>query len=110
MFLKRFQIFTKEMQELISGQNVTKGQCDFYLLQISFLQYERMAHLHVLIGVLLADLMSMILMSISPSHATIALFVLFLILLIPYIHHYYRLENLIQKWYRLYNEMVALLN
>lgn len=106
MFLKHFAAFTKDMEELIAHGAVTTEQCDYYLTQISFLQNERIAHLHVLIGILLAELLSMLIMYIHTSPATIMLFILFLLLLIPYIFHYYKLENLIQKWYLLYNEMV----
>lgn len=110
MYLKRFLTFTIEMEDLISGQSITQKQCDYYLTQISFLQNERIAHLHVLIGVLISELLSMILLIMSPSIGMFLLFLLFFILLIPYIHYYYRLENLIQKWYLLYNKMLQILN
>lgn len=107
MFLKQFQNYTAEMEQLLAGDRMITGDiCKYYRTQISFLQYERIAHLHVLIGVLLADLLCMTIMIISLSPGTIAIFLLFLILLIPYVIHYFRLENLIQKWYFLYNDLI----
>ena len=43
----------------------------------------------------------------SPSIGLILLTVAFLILMIPYICHYYLLENSVQKMYKQYDEMLA---
>ncbi len=75
------------------------------LIEIGFWQHERLIHLLVTILFSLL-LMSMIIVSFFyVSLPSVLLFLLFLALEIPYIRHYYILENGTQKLYRLYEEI-----
>jgi ABC-type transport system involved in cytochrome bd biosynthesis fused ATPase/permease subunit len=64
------------------------------------LQTERLIHLLVTILFALLTIMTLGFLTVSPSLQLALLFMLFLILLIPYIEHYYFLENSAQKLYR----------
>ena len=82
-----------------------------HLQQIAFFQHERLIHL--LVTILFAILAFAIfilnymeLMAGRPSIGLILLFVLIVVLLVPYIMHYFLLENGVQKMYRQYDEMV----
>ena len=79
------------------------------LVQIKFFQHERLIHL--IVTVLFAFLTiftiacSCFLNNPSYGIAFCLLAVLCLALLIPYIHHYYVLENGVQKLYEIYDEI-----
>lgn len=76
-----------------------------YLIKIQFYQHERLIHLIVTV---LFALMEAIVIVGSVFSEGIGLFVLaivILILLVPYIGHYYFLENTTQKMYLTYDEI-----
>jgi len=76
-----------------------------HLKQIAFMQHER--HMHLIVMALFA-LMLFITIGILACTQNITYAVLMgllLVLLIPYVFHYYFLENSVQKMYRQYNEM-----
>lgn len=70
------------------------------LIRIGFYQHERLIHLIVTIGFAIMFLLSLLLTGINVSF--LALSALLLLLLIPYIGHYYFLENSVQELYRVY--------
>lgn len=76
-----------------------------HLVQISFFQHERLVHLLVTILFAVLAFMTLILMAIQFSFSVLALFLAVIVLLIPYIRHYYLLENGVQKMYKQYDEI-----
>lgn len=81
-----------------------------HVVQISFFQHERLIHLLVTLAFALMELASAITTVLVPQPLTLALMALFLVLLIPYIVHYYHLENGTQKLYGQYDELVRRAN
>ena len=84
---------------------------ELHLQQIAFFQHERLIHLLVtilfaLLAFAVFILNYMELMAGRPNIALILLFILIVVLLVPYIMHYFLLENGVQKMYRQYDEMV----
>ncbi len=78
------------------------------LTQIGFMQHERFVHFLVCI---LVGLAFFIVLGMGLYFRTTALFLLALILLgllVPYLLHYYFLENTTQRLYVLYNQLAAL--
>ncbi len=75
------------------------------LTKISFMQHERLIHL--LVTILFAILMFLCLIGffVSENIGILAAAVLMLVLLVPYIAHYYFLENGVQKLYSLYDKV-----
>lgn len=73
------------------------------MVQIAFFQHERLIHLIVTVTFALLELLSFILLQIVPGIPSILLTILILILLIPYIRHYYLLENKVQQMYTYYD-------
>lgn len=69
------------------------------------MQHERLIHLMVTIAFGLFLLVTMLIAFINPAIPVIILMGLFFVLLLPYIIHYYFLENTIQNWYRLTDEI-----
>ena len=83
-----------------------KGVAAEHLTQIVFFQHERLVHLIVTITFAILTLLSFGIMLLSDFLPVLGLIVLFLILLVPYIGHYYTLENEVQKMYVQYDRLL----
>lgn len=77
-----------------------------HLIQIEFFMHERLIHLIVTVIFALLTFMSMIAFLCLHNIGLLALTFLLIILLAPYIGHYYRLENGVQKMYKQYDELL----
>lgn len=73
------------------------------LIKISFMQHERLIHLLVTILFAVLLFLSLIIFFISDLFAMLLVTLLMLALLIPYIAHYFFLENGVQKLYAIYD-------
>ena len=73
------------------------------LVQIGFFQHERFVHLIVTITFALLTMMSVIGVLLLIQPGLLVLTILLLILLVPYVRHYYILENGVQKLYAYYD-------
>lgn len=72
-------------------------------VNIGFFQHERLVHLIVTMTFAIMTVLSLA-MSMQQLYL-LPLFVLILALTVPYVFHYYFLENGVQKLQRLYNEL-----
>lgn len=77
-----------------------------HLVQVSFFQHERLVHLVVTVTFAILTMIALAIYCIAEYMPMLALIVLLLVLLIPYIGHYYTLENEVQKMYQQYDEML----
>ena len=83
---------------------------DKHLIKIKFFMHER--HMHFLVTMLFA-LMTLITFFYTLSNFSLGLFLLtimFLVLLVPYIFHYYKLENGVQYMYEQYDSLLQMKN
>ncbi|MCH5200809.1 MAG: hypothetical protein J1F60_07590 [Oscillospiraceae bacterium] len=94
--------YIEKMSALIESGNITKEQLNSMLVSIGFFQHERLIHLLVTLAFAVMTILSL-LMTVQEFYF-IPLFVLFLALEVPYVFHYYRLENGVQKLQRMYRE------
>lgn len=78
-----------------------------HLIQIQFFQHERLVHLIVTVLFAWMTTLCLVGMVISFHISLVILLIPLLILLFPYISHYYLLENGVQKMYRQYDSMAA---
>ena len=111
---KRILTYRKFVDDLLLQENADwKRLKEEHLVQIGFFQHERIVHLIVTvifaILTMLAILMSFLLTAIGAEGGISWLLVVFvlMILLVPYIRHYYILENEVQKMYRQYDAILA---
>lgn len=111
---KRILTYRKYMDELLLREDVDWERVRReHLVQVGFFQHERLIHLIVTVVFALFAVLSVgmafLLMALGAEGAGNWLFVVaaFLVLLIPYVRHYYILENEVQKMYRQYDEIVA---
>ena len=86
-------------------QEMVQDKLQEHLVQVGFFQHERLIHLIVTVTFALLEMLAIVLSVISDSLFTLLLPVVILILLIPYIRHYYILENEVQKMYGQYDRM-----
>lgn len=77
-----------------------------HLVQIAFFAHERQVHLIVMALFALATIISILYLNFSGSLIIVALVFALLVLLIPYVMHYYLLENSVQKMYEQYDRMM----
>ncbi len=114
---KRILTYRKYMDKLLLREDADweKIRAE-HLVQIGFFQHERLVHLIVTVVFALFAVLSVgmafLLMAQGTEGAEGAeswLFVVaaFLVLLIPYVRHYYILENEVQKMYGQYDEIVS---
>lgn len=103
---KRLVAYRKKIDDLL-----LQGNCHWeeliaeHLVQISFFQHERLIHLIVTSLFAILEIISIMMILIIPVKATVIFSMLLAILLIPYILHYYSLENEVQKLYVQYDQM-----
>jgi len=75
------------------------------ILQIQFFQHERLIHLLVTLLFALLFVGTTLFFTVFPTFPLLLLDLLFLILLVPYIRHYYILENGTQRLYHLQDKL-----
>ena len=77
-----------------------------HLTQVSFFQHERLIHLIVTVTFAILTMLALAIYCIAEYMPMLGLIALLLVLLIPYIGHYYTLENEVQKMYAQYEEIL----
>jgi ABC-type multidrug transport system fused ATPase/permease subunit len=73
------------------------------LIQISFFQHERLIHLMVTLSFAILSMITLICVLISDNPFLSVLLLLLLLMLFPYVNHYFRLEWGVQKLYTYYD-------
>lgn len=104
-YLKRHEAFVRRLLEEDASGTDWEGLREFHRLQVDRMQAERLVHLHVTLAFGLYLLIALAFVSMRPSWATGALTVLVALLVGPYVVHYFRLENGVQRWYHLANRI-----
>ena len=94
-----------------NGEGITeeekKREIDDMLIQIGFFQHERLIHLIVTVTFALLTIIAILGTLITPQPALFILVLLLLVLLVPYVRHYYILENGVQKLYQYYDKIAS---
>ena len=110
-----------QMSEKASGERATVRSREEFrnrvakekaelLVQIGFFQHERLIHLIVTVLFALMTILVFLLAVTNFAPWTGVLLLLLLVLLIPYIKHYWLLENGTQKLYQYYDKLEELYN
>ena len=104
---KRILNYRRYIDELLTRSDVNwEAVIKEHLIQISFFQHERLIHLIVTITFAILEVIAIGLCVVSFTLGVGLLALALLILLIPYVRHYYILENEVQKMYWQYVKMV----
>lgn len=110
---KRLKGYLAYMDKLLGQEDELRSmdaaQCqriiDSLLIQIHFFQHERLVHLIVTVTFAILTMVSVLGCVLSPQLPLFALVALLLVLLVPYIRHYYILENGVQRLYTCYDRL-----
>lgn len=94
----------KAVEEGMDGADMEQLRKEM-LVQIRFFQHERLIHLIVTITFAILTILSLIGCILVENKWMLVLTMLFIMLLIPYIRHYYLLENGVQKLYTYYDKL-----
>ncbi len=108
---KYFTEFTRYILEQLENDNADLSLLrEELLLKISFMQHERFIHLIVTVLFAVLLFMSLIIFFVSQITGFLIVCLLMLALLIPYISHYFFLENGVQKLYTVYDSLNTKIN
>ena len=93
------------VNNLEKKKEVSKEELEEILVKISFFQHERLIHLIVTFFVGVVACLFLLGFIFSENIFLLPLFLLLMCLFIPYIFHYYFLENNVQKLYKIYDRL-----
>ena len=102
--------YMEYIKTILKKENINKDEYESikkdFIEHIQFMQHERLIHL--LVTMLFASLLmfGFVIIYVYLTGVTVVFTVLILIVEIFYIFHYYKLENGVQKMYRLYDELI----
>lgn len=108
---KQIKEYLAYLAEFMSAEHTAaeyKKQLESLYTRIGFYSHERLVHLLVTLFFGVFFLLSFFLAVINGGIGIYLLAGLFLILLVPYIKHYYFLENSVQKLYLIYYDIEKL--
>ncbi len=101
--LSDYEAFLETLVE--TGRPLSAEQLLSVRTHIGFFQHERLAHEIVLVLFALLTVGAFFFFVACPDFMVLALAALFFMLLIPYIKHYFGLENGVQRLYDLYAKL-----
>lgn len=110
---KRITEYLNRIDKILSDDPADidyKRLLEEHLTQIAFFQHERLIHLLVTLAFAILTVASVLAIVISGYLPIAALALLLLVLLVPYVAHYYLLENGVQKMYAQYDEILRRIN
>lgn len=107
--LLNYMAYLKDIAEKAESGEFSAEELDTLrkqaLVQIGFFQHERFIHLIVTMTFALMTVITLMAICMTGYLPLAALMLLLLILLVPYIRHYYILENGTQTLYRYYDSL-----
>ncbi|MBQ8318645.1 MAG: hypothetical protein IJX85_09925 [Lachnospiraceae bacterium] len=104
---KRVLAYLAYIDELLEKENVDwEAETKKHLVQIGFFAHERLVHLIVMVLFALMTTVTILYCNYTNSMIALVLTIALLVLLIPYIMHYYLLENSVQRMYTQYDKMM----
>ncbi len=105
-YMKEHESFVK--QQLLTGGESTDWQAQLrdHERKVAAMQHERLVHLLVTLAFGLFLLLSIGIGLLQPSLPVYILSGLFFVMLIFYVAHYFFIENMVQRWYLLTDEIM----
>ncbi len=100
-YIRSFQVLLESGKEIEDIETIKKE----LLTEIQFWQHERFVHLIVTVLFALLTMMIVVALFFYKSIFVLVLLGMLLVLLVPYIRHYYILENGVQTLYTFYEEL-----
>lgn len=95
--------YIKEIDSILEKEEIESEITEKHLIKISFFQHERLIHLFVTLAYALLALISFAVSTVSPMFVFVG--IILILFLIPYVLHYFHLENGVQYLYKQYDEL-----
>ena len=108
--LKNYLSYMKKFTSETHSTDECKKVYDNLMIQIAFFQHERLIHLLVTLAFAILTIGGIIACIFVQTIPLLLMTILFLCLLIPYIRHYYILENGVQELYTRFDYLFDILN
>lgn len=108
--LINYLVFMREFVTKDHNIEETKKVYSDLMTQIAFFQHERLIHLLVTLTFALLSIAAVVACLFVQTLPLLIMTVLLICLLIPYIRHYYILENGVQELYTFYDHLFGILN
>lgn len=108
----RILTYMKHIDDILQDENGTYDYEEIrkeHLIQLNFFMHERLVHLLVTLTFAILAFGVFILLYTNFEPLLILLFAAVMVLLVPYIMHYFLLENGVQKMYKQYDELTKIL-
>ena len=96
--------YIKEIDTLLEKETVPEDVIANHLIKIEFFQHERQIHLFVTLAYALFAIVSFAVSTFEPMFVFIG--IILVLFLVPYVLHYFHLENGVQYLYKQYDEML----
>ena len=110
--LNYIKLIDNDIKSYETDESFTKNDLDKainrHLVQIGFFQHERFIHLIVTFLFALITISCVLFTVVKFDVAILVLTLLSFVLLVPYIRHYYLLENSVQQMYKQYDKMLSI--
>lgn len=104
---KRILAYLDYIDELLEKEDANwDNEIKKHLVQIGFFAHERLVHLIVMVLFAIGTIITILYLNYSGEPIILALVIALMVLLIPYVKHYYLLENSVQKMYSQYDIMM----
>lgn len=100
---KSINEYINYIEDKLNSKKIDKSIYEDLLIKISFYQQERLIHFLVTMLVSIITIILLVTSMIIDNIFIIILLLIFICLLIPYLFHYYFLENKVQYLYKLYD-------
>lgn len=104
-YLMEYLIYIEKRLENCK-ENELNDILEEHLNKIQFMQHERLIHFLVTMLFAFMFFMSLGIFMLTDKISFIPLMVLILCLIVPYVRHYYFLENNVQKMYYIYDRII----
>lgn len=95
--------YIKEIDTLLKKDTIEMEIIEEHLIKIQFFQHERLIHLLVTLAYALLAIITFSISVFSPMFVFIG--IILVLFLIPYVLHYFHLENGVQYLYKQYDEL-----
>lgn len=105
---KRILTYMQTIDSILEKNAPDTNYCELakeHLIQLQFFMHKRLVHLLVTLTFALLTMGVFFLLYLHFEPILLLLLAVLLILLVPYVFHYFLLENGVQKMYRQYDEI-----
>ena len=107
-YMNKVQSFMDSDMKTADIEKIREVLAEFEI-KISYFQHERLIHLIVMVLFAIMEVISIAIILTNPSVPALILSGLFLVLVVPYVMHYYFLENSVQHMYKMRDQILEVI-